>query len=256
MVLLSWRARRKYMYLSAVAVLCFAALVFIWSTFFMTQSTCFDNQKNGNEFGVDCGGSCALVCQVTAREPVVLWARAFQNREGSYTAAAYIQNNNRGAGAKEVGYMFRLFDADNSLIVERRGTTTIPPLQTVPIVESNIIVGNRAVVRTQLIFTSVPVWTFVAPEKVYPLTITKQVLTPGESRLSAFINNDTVADAKHVTVVAVLFDAEGVARAASKSFVDVIPNKSSQQVIFTWPEEAALANANIARGEITILQSF
>lgn len=256
MVLLSWRQRRKYMYLSAVGVLLVVALVFIWGTFFTTQPTCFDNQRNGNELEVDCGGSCALVCQITAREPVVLWARAFKNREDSYTAAAYIQNNNRGAGAKEVGYMFRLFDADNSLIVERRGTTDIPPLQVVPIIESNILVGNRSVVRTQLIFTSVPVWMLVPSEKVYPLTLTKQTLSPEESRLSAFVNNDTVSDAKRVTVAAILFDAEGVARAASKSFIENISRKSSQQVVFTWPEDAALLGADITRGEITILQSF
>lgn len=256
MTLLSWRARRKYIYLSVVGVLLFFVLIFVWSTFFTTQPTCFDGRKNGNELGVDCGGACALVCQADVREPVVLWARAFPNRENTYTAAAYIQNNNRGAGAKEVGYMFRLFDADNSLIVERRGVMDIPPLQTVPVIESNISVGNRRVVRTQLIFTSSPVWTLIMPEQVRPLTIVKQILTPGESRLSATVVNDAVSDAKQVSVVAILFDAEGVARAASKSVIDTIPRKSSQQVVFTWPEEAGLSNAAITRGEITILQSF
>jgi hypothetical protein len=64
--------------------------------------------------------------------------------------------------------------------------------------------------------------------------------------------NDSLEDAKKVTIVAVLFDAQGVARAASKSTLASLARKSSETVVFTWPGEFR----DIARAEITILPSF
>src|SRR3990167_18523 len=80
-----------------------------------------------------------------ARAPIIVWARAFESAPQTYTAAAYIQNNNPGAGARQVSYSFQLFDADNALVVERGGTVDLPPVPTIPIIETGINVGYRSV---------------------------------------------------------------------------------------------------------------
>lgn len=247
---LSWSSRRKFLYSAIAGILALIALVFVWNTFFNIPPTCQDGRQNGTELGVDCGGMCSLVCSEQSRVPVVLWARAFPNGANNYTAAAYLQNNNPHAGAKAVQYSFQLFDEKNDLIIEQRGVTDIPPLPTVPIVESNINVGNRVVARTLFLFRSTPVWYTVVPESIP--SVSGQSLAPDASRLSATLSNTSITDISRMSVVAVLFDANGVARAASKSVVGSLAHKSKTTVVFTWPTPAA----DIVRTEITPLLSF
>lgn len=250
---LSWSNRRKTLYSGVIGAIVFLVLIFLYQTFLTTPATCFDLKQNGDEHGVDCGGSkCSLMCASESRAPVVQWARAFKTSPNTYTAAAYIQNSNAGGGAKNVRYSFQLFDDKNQLVIERDGTVNLPPVQTIPIVENGIEVGNRAVSRTLFAFFEQPVWNTIPASAVSSLRVSNQYLAGDGSRLSATLTNDTVADAKNITVTGILFDAAGVARAASKSVLSRVPKKSSQDVVFTWPG----GNSGIVRAEITVLPSF
>lgn len=242
---LTWSGRRKALYTSVAGVIGFMMLIVAYQAFFSAPPLCTDGRQNGDERGVDCGGSCALVCSRDARAPVVSWARAFETAPQTYTAAAYVQNNNPGAGARRVGYAFQLFDADNKLIVERTGAVDLPPVPTIPIIEPGISVGHRIVARALFSFSAEPAW--VRAGGLPALAVSGQRLAADASRLEATISNDAYSDAR-ATVAAVLFDADGVARAASKSTLTV-PARSSAPVVFTWGMPAA----GVVRGEITVL---
>lgn len=247
---LSWSYRRKALYYGVAGVIALIVVIALWRIFFVHTPTCSDGVQNGGEFGVDCGGSCSLICTDQAKAPVVLWARSFATAPNTYTAAAYIQNLNTGAGARSAKYSFQLFDAQNILVVEKLGTVDIPPTRTVPIVEAGIDVGNRTVARTLFSFTELPAWsTITAPLPV--LHLTQQNLSADGSRLSATIVNDSAQDAPRTTVAVVLFDAAGVARAASKTVIS-LSRRSQQQLVFTWPGGVQ----NIVRAEMTILPAF
>lgn len=220
-------------------------LIVVYQTLFSAPPLCTDGKQNGDEHGVDCGGSCSVLCKGEARAPVVLWARAFETAPQAYTAAAYIQNNNLDAGARRVGYSFQLFDADNKLVVDRAGVADLPPVSVVPIVEPGINVGNRTVARALFSFSTEPVW--VKAGVLPKLAVSNQKLVADASRLEASVSNDSFNDVR-ATVAAVLFDGDGVARAASKSTVSV-PARSSIPVVFTWGEPAQ----GVVRAEITVL---
>jgi len=251
-MLLSWSFRRKALYILAAALIGAVVLFAVYETFFTAAPTCQDRAQNQNEQGIDCGGVCTLLCPSLTHAPQVLWARAFQTDQGIYTAAAYVQNKNGSAGARHVRYSFQLFDAQNSLVVERDGVVDLPPVQTIPIVEQNINVGTRSVARALFAFSDTPVWKRVSVGTVASVQVSQQQLLPDGSRLSATITNNSVADVSHLAVVAVLFDQAGVARAASKSVVALLPSGSQQDVVFTWP----LGVPDIVRAEITTLPSF
>jgi len=249
-----WGARRQILYY-IVGIIILSALGFgAWRTFFYRVPLCSDGIKNGAETGVDCGGTCALLCPDTAHPPTILWARSFLTAPHTYTAAAYIQNNNTavGAGAKQVHYSFQLLDSNNILVSEREGVIDLPPVGTVPIVESNIDSGEREVARTFFNFTGDSIsWSKVNPDSVQKLRIS-QTGAYESGRLSATVANDSYDDAKKVTVLAVLFDKDGVARAASKATVAKVPARSTTSVTFTWPQ----AVPDIIRAEVTVLPSF
>ena len=249
---LPWGFRRQLLYYAVAFVVFFVAAVIAWQIFFTNTPTCSDGIQNGTEKGIDCGGTCALICKETSRAPVVLWAHAFRTSDNTYSLAAYIQNNNPSAGARRVGYTFQLFDAKNSLVFSRDGETDIPPMNIVPIVVPSVDVGTRTVARTIFSFSENPSWDTI-PKNTFPvLRTTNQILSPDGSRLSATIVNDTQIDAKKVSVIAVLFDAQGVALAASKSTLPGIDAKSSQDVVFTWSNTVP----DVFRAEIIVLPSF
>lgn len=242
---LTWSGRRKALYTSVAGILAFMMLIVVYQTLFSAPALCTDGKQNGLESGVDCGGSCSLLCQGEARSPVVLWARAFETAPQTYTAAAYIQNNNLGAGARRVGYTFQLFDAENKLVIERTGAADLPPVPTVPIIESGINVGYRTVSRALFSFSSEPVW--VKAGQLPQLALSRQKLASDASRLEATLSNDSFNDVR-ASVAAVLFDSQGVARAASKSTATV-PARSATPIVFTWGQPAQ----DIVRAEITVL---
>lgn len=242
---LTWSGRRKALYTSVGGIIAFMLLIVVYQTLFTAPPLCTDGKQNGLEHGVDCGGQCALLCQGEAHAPVVLWARAFEQAPQTYTAAAYIQNNNIGAGARQVGYSFQLFDSENKLVVERQGVADLPPVSVVPIIEPGINVGNRVVSRALFSFSTEPVW--VRAGALPKLSVSGQRLAADASRLEATVSNDSFVDVR-ATVAAVLFDADGVARSASKSTVTV-PARSSTPVVFTWGEPGR----GIVRAEITLL---
>lgn len=249
---LNWSVRRQLLYYAVAAAVAIVLGVLAWQVIFSNEATCFDKRQNGGESGVDCGGPCSLLCQNVAREPVALWSRAFSTGPHTYTAAAYVQNQNAGAGAHAVSYSFKLFDKDNLLIAEKTNVTDLPPVRTIAIVEPNIDVGNRTVARTLFSFSTVPSWGKVPAERVIELEVTDQQLSADGSRLSATLGNNTLEDATNVTVVGVLFDPGGTALAASKSVIGRIARKSSEPVVFTWPD----GTIGVSRAEIIVLPSF
>ena len=249
---LSWSFRRKVLYATVSIFVLLLLLLFIWIKFFTAAPTCFDGKQNGRESGVDCGGSCTLVCAQEARAPVVLWARAFPGGQGSYTAAAYIQNNNLGDIARAVPYTFQLFDANNKLVVEKTGVADLPPMQVVPIIEPNVSVGNRTVARALFSFSAIPVWQKVSADAIPSFYTSSETFAQDGSSLSAKIQNVSVVDAPNLEAVAVLFDASGVAQAASKSLIPALAHKSSTEVFFTWGSGVP----GISRAEITLVPSL
>jgi hypothetical protein len=248
---LSWSIRRQLLYYVVAAIVGLILIAAGYKIFFTHTPTCSDGIQNGTELGVDCGGSCSLVCKNTARAPGIRWARSFPTDIGIYTAAAYVENPNSGAGARAVRYSFQLFDDKNILVAERDGVTDIPPISTIPIVEPNISVGNRTVARTLFSFADAPKWNIVSA-KTPDLRIGNQQLEADGSRLSATLTNNSLEDMGSVTVAAVLFDADGIARGASKTTLKGVMRKSSQPVVFTWPAGVP----GIVRAEMTIVPSF
>lgn len=232
------------MYYAVGGVVGLLMLAWGYTAFFSVEAGCRNGILDENEKGVDCGGACALICKSDARAPVVRWARSFAAQEGAYTAAAYVQNNNVGAGARRVGYTFQLFDADNVLVVEKRGAADIPPLPLVPVIEPNIAVGTREVARTLFAFTEEPQWERVG-EPLPELKVSDQKLEGG--RLTATLNNGA-RRAAEARVVAVLFDDAGAALGASISRV-MVPARGEEFVVFTWSP----APRGVARAELIVL---
>ena len=234
----SWSSRRRFIYAGAVVT----GALFIAGFFFYSvahkPSTCFDGKQNGNESGVDCGGSCLQICALDVAPLVVKWSRAFRVEPGVYNAVAYVENPNSSAGIRAVKYRFDLFDGDNGLVAEREGTAYITPGGISPIFEANIKTGQGIPERTFFEFTENPVW-FKAFDTHSQLSIQSRSLTGVNTkpRIDALLRNSSAVDEfSDVDVTAVVFGTDGNAVAASKTVVPLIEPRATKDIVFTWPE--------------------
>jgi len=96
------------------------------------------------------------------------------------------------------------------------------------------------------------VWERVRADALPQVRITQQTVTADGTRLSGVIVNEGFSEVRNLTVVGVVFDTEGVARAASVTYIDRIAAKDSEPAVFTWSRSVE----GVARAEITILPSF
>ncbi len=235
---MSWASRRRSAYIFGViaffGVLIAGPLLYWYAGI---QETCFDGIQNQGESAVDKGGPCQLLDERTLTPHAILWTRALQVRDGTYSVVAYVENPNENAGVMLAPYRFRLYDDRNVLVAERLGATYVMPGTITPFYEGAIDTGNRSVARAYLEFTAPLVWERLFDATRPIVVATKDLTDPGSSpRLVARIQNTSVADLQDVQFVAVIFDTAGNAIEASSTVVPSLEDGDEKEIVFTWPD--------------------
>ena len=230
--------RRLLILLVVLTVVGGAAFAYVWPIINQAP-TCTDNTQNGDELGVDCGGSCVNFCSNQINMPTILWSRAFPVTTNVYNAMAYIENKN-DAAVQAMPYEFRMYDVHDILVARASGVATIPPLGRYAIVETGIQTGTASIVRTTFLFAkNSPTWQRVPAEieSLRILTSDLRMNTLGVvPKLTATLTNNSVSKTiVNTTVAAVLYDVNDNAINVSKTVIPRISPNTSIPVFFTWP---------------------
>lgn len=245
---MSWGTRRRNTIVWVIILFITVPVVFYAYKTFYHAPTCFDGKKNGGEFGVDCGGSCELLCKADALAPIVLWTRYFTVSPGTYNALVYVENPNPDAGIDEIKYVFRLYDKDNILIQERNGVAKIPPKAVFPITENGLFTNSQIATRATFEFAEDFIWTRKEPQKPLILVRDENLLNSDtDPRVTAELQNITLQKIKDIEVVAILYDEEDNAVKSSTTFIEEMNKNEIVSVVFTWP---APFEMSISRVEI------
>lgn len=201
--------------------------------------SCFDGVQNGAERASDCGGACMRICKFDIVTPTALWADSFRVLDGQYNAVAYIENRNVSVGTPALSYSLKLFD-DAGLITERTGVTVLPPDSVYPIFEGRILTGTRIPTKTTIEFSDDVVWQSIEMGREQ-FTLEKRDLIHADSkpRLTAELRNNSIEEAQDVEVVATIFDASGRPLTATRTVVPYFKGRTTESVVFTWPEPIA-----------------
>lgn len=231
-----WAKRRK-IFILVVGVLSVSIfLVVSWLLFFHESATCDDLVKNGDERGVDCGGSCLLLCAADVNNELLIvhFARPLQTGPGIWGAVALVENRNSGGMARFTPYIFRLYDAKNILVAERRGETDIPSHKTFAVFEGAMITGDRIPTRAIFEFTAPPRFMRVGPEPALVFKNKQFTVASGRTLLETTVINPTRVSLAHLTVAALLFDGEGNVFAASRTELFSLQAGKDAPLAFTW----------------------
>ncbi|MDO8594888.1 MAG: hypothetical protein Q7R93_05270 [bacterium] len=241
----SWASRRKTLVVLG-GITTFLVVVGLYGgVSLLRQPNCLDETKNGDERGVDCGGKCPRVCRADTQPLVVRFARALEVDKGVWGAVAYVENRNTGAGARDVPYVFKLYDAQNILLYERSGQTYVPPRKAFDVFEGRMLSGSRIPARATFEFKEQPTFLRIVEQS---LVVETKGLESGVngSRLQAIIRNPTRTPQTGIEATALIFSADENVIAASATVVKELAGEGSTIVTFTWP--AAFADA--ARTEV------
>ncbi len=233
---MTWAGKRKFIIFIALLVVV-ALFVGLPAYVKIYQApTCTDNKMNQGEIGVDCGGPCSSLCQALVEKPLILWSRSFKVSDGIYNSVAYLQNPNSTSGARDVRYMIRLYDKENVIIAEREGEGDILPGKITPLFEANIGTGLKIPARTTFEFLEDPFW---ETQTSFPdIRIISKVFTRENTQphFDVVVKNVGYTNVRDISLVAILFDAEGNAMAASRSILDGLEQGQEEDVVFFWPE--------------------
>lgn len=246
---MSWNSRRQLIYGSVVGVFILVVIsIPVYNLFFNRAPTCFDNKQNQNETGIDCGGVCERACAFDViPTPVTVWSRAFPVANGYYNLVAYVQNANVEYVAEPTKYIFRVYDKENVLIGVKEGYADVPPTKTFPIFEQGFNADQRVPATTYFEFVRGIPWKKYKDNNKPELQVTNQRLSmsAGGPRIDAMLTNNTINQYKNIEVVAIVYNEEGNAMAASRTFVDNIGGSGTAALVFTWPQAFSATSSKI-----------
>jgi hypothetical protein len=245
---MSWSSKRQGTIIFVIAMIIIIPIVIFVSRALYNPPSCFDNSRNGNESGVDCGGSCDLLCSVEIIDPIVVWNRFFEIAPGLYNTVAYVENPNPSAGTRQANYIFKLFDRESVLLYERKGSVRIPPKSIIPILENNLFTDQLEAMRISFEFTDDAVWEKEDSQDPVLLVQDEEIQDRNSTpRINAVIRNLSIRPVKDISVVAIVYDGNDNAIGSSSTFIERIEKDSSTRIVFTWLKPFA---EDVARFEI------
>ncbi len=246
-----WAQRRKMAYMSGVLLFFGVIGLLIFRKVTNVAPTCFDHKQNGAEVGIDCGGGCLQYCPNELADPKVRWSRSFVVTPGIVHAVAYIEHSYPASSAQKVNYVFKLYDAKNSLITTREGSTYLGPMGRTALVETLIPVGNIDIARTQLSFVPPIPWERTDPAFAQVVIKTDRSILEkysGGTRLTVTLENESRYAFDNLDTVAILYDSNDNAITASKIVVPHLDALGSKIVYFTWPQ--SIDRSSVQRIEV------
>ncbi len=244
--MMSWSSKRRFMYggTFVLVVVLFISYIFLHS--FYHAPSCTDGIQNGDELGVDCGGSCQVLCTSDTLTPVVLWSKVFNVSGDVYTAVAYVENPNLNSKNDDASYSFKIYDEHNHVIALREGDTSIPKNKKFTVFETGFVLKNSKPASADFEFTSFSPWKKDMIEEP-SLTIDHGLLqfattTP---RVEGTITNTSTIDVGRIEVTAFVIDDNDNVVATSQTFIDSLPKKAMEPFVFTWPKPITASVINI-----------
>lgn len=197
--------------------------------------SCVDNKLNQDETGVDCGGTCDRYCPREVQATRSAWVRAFEVSEGWWSAVAYVENPNFDKQARYAPYRFAVYDKSGVLLLERKGVTFAHREPLLPVFEGRLKIDMGVPFRTTFEWLQELDW-YKAP-RAYEVTTEEQNLKKvglGHD-LEVTIYNRSPEPLRNIEVVAILYDTDENAVAASETLIDLLSARSKKKITFSWP---------------------
>ena len=232
----TWSGKRRFTY-ATIAIVAAVIIVAVPAFFLLYQApSCTDGKKDGDELGIDCGGSCTRLCPTSFIAPSVSWTRFENIAPGIYNVAAYVVNPNPGVQAAGVPYIFTLYDDHADVIATTIGTMTIPAGRDTLAFAGSVRTGGKTPFRATFAFTAPMEWSY-GNDILSSVSVLNQdyVDTSSDSSLQVTLANRSATPTGRITVYVILMDKNKNVLDFSKTVIDSIRAMGTAVAPFTWP---------------------
>lgn len=244
-----WSTRRKRFVL-LIIFLSLVVLIGVPTAFlFYDAPTCSDGKVNGDEEGIDCGGSCELLCPAESL-PLLSKGdpRVIEVVPGFYEVVALVENPNVAGTADRARYTLKLFESSSVTPVKTiSGDTYVPKSATFAIFEGPFDLGEARPTRATLEWDRESLeWRRDVSSE--PNMSIRNLDLKGENdkpRVTASLVNNSLERVENIELVVVVRDPGLNTVAASKTVVESVAPGASAPIIFTWPAPFSEENVSV-----------
>jgi len=193
---------------------------------FTPAPTCSDGVQNEGEQGIDCGGPCAISCDVKALAPlsVVGDVSVFGLQSGQVVLLGQVQNPNPNYNASQFFYRFSVYNAAGTLLETESGSDSLNALANEYVFEPDVTSRFKDIGRVTMEVYNTS-W-----QKAYEALQPDVAVTSGPTtvvgatdiRVNGTVRNQSSVAAASVKIVAVLYDKYGTEIFASQWIVNAL----------------------------------
>ncbi len=212
-----------------------------YGLFLHKAPTCFDNQQNQNETGIDCGGMCKAAClEVLTGEALQFKEVAFvPGGEESYDVLGRVYNPNDVVGASSFHYTFQLKGASGQVLATKEGDNFILPQETKSLIEIRLVTKEKPVTVT--VETSAVVWERFSGYRerpaisIYQKRYDQLASGVGFGAATGLVVNESPYDFRSIYVKVILRDAGGLPLAFNTTRQDALKAGDQRDFRLLWP---------------------
>ena len=240
------RTLKQLLYGFFYLVILLAVVLGAYLLFFQKSSSCFDNIKNQEEVGVDCGGVCIDCDLKNVKDLIVQPANIFDNGNRTTTILATILNPNKTLGIEILPYTIKVFNFEDQEIYSADRRAFIYPGQNRLVLEAGIdIEANNIKAATITLDYDASVWKKISPPPA-KLTDFRTRALGNQIEVVGRVINDNDYPLDQVAVLAVFSNKIGIKAAASKTVVGKVEPFSFKTFQIIIPlKEGLLSEINL-----------
>lgn len=232
------KKRKKIIYGILIAIiLLFLTSIVIEKNF--KKPTCFDKKQNGDEAGVDCGGSCNLVCKKEHGKIIKNWSKVIKISGNMYNIATSIENTD-GENMLAVKYKMSVFSSNGVLIWSVKNMTRLRPLENKIIFNPYVNLGDNSVADAFIDILETTAYKKggeLYNKKTHIVSEKKYFIKNGIPTLEIKILNNAFFDSKDLEIVAIMYDKNKNIINFSNSIIAPIKSKEERKIFLTWQKD-------------------
>ncbi|MBI4991833.1 MAG: hypothetical protein HZB99_01295 [Candidatus Harrisonbacteria bacterium] len=219
----------------------------IWVIYFLIPKpapTCFDNQQNQDETGVDCGGASCISCEEKNIQDLSVGEAKLFTADRLFSAIAEVRNLNTAFAAKSFDYEFDFYDSADKILKTVKNNSFISGGGSKDIIEAGVRITAGIPKRAEIkIDNTSVVWVRAENLSAPPYNLEGVVVTAEDNQIvvSGNITNPNNFLLSKVIINSFLIDRLGDKIGASKTeFRDVGPFRVQSFKIFIPADEELL----------------
>ena len=233
---------RKKMIIAGVPIGILALIIVLIVIFNMPSASCLDGRQNGNETGVDCGGSCVACGIKYAKDLEMIGAiSVLEVTDDTIETVAKVRNPNTEYGLK-FDYQIKLSDSLGQVIKIVNGQSFIYPSSAKYLVIPKIEIKKSEAAKAEIVFDKSSFEWFASNKTpkdlfgVYDLQtqFLEDAKNPGYLKTTGKINNKMSYNFPSVDLTILVFSKTGELLYAAQTKLDGLKSNATQQFEYIW----------------------